>query len=422
MKRIHQLTVSLLALLGGAGLTGCTSQKAESSLRSKLETPTGLEFEWDDGTFSFTGVANATYYRVYFYNVGEPDDTIGNTDYFKSHTEEKTETYPDGNTSTSTVTVYDTDDNGNYVLKDQEEILAMSPTFSKRYSASYTDANGDKVSYKAGEKVTFTLPNDSVGGGTYYIGVKAGGPISLYSMSDFLLAEGKVNAIMHYIDPEMSLSYSNTFDGYEGVETTSTNPFGGSSTSTTKGTNQVLDGTGMMFEISNADSFYSANPNASFTYTITDSTGAEVSFKYANIKMNRNDSNTFCGWTVVEQPETAGTSGTASVSHYIFGHSGPTMEYQTSGFFYINGLTEGENYTLHIKAVGDDGKTSYDSNIVDYEFTAEVTEWTVTGGGDQGGGGGGFPGGGDQGGGFPGGNEGGDQGGGPTDGGDTTNP
>lgn len=416
MKNTRKLTFSLLMLGATAILAGCSSSGGTSkSLRTQLEAPSDLTFNWEAGTFSFKAVEHATYYRAYFYNIGSPDDDIGNTEYFKSHTEEETETYPDGQSSTKTVTVYDTDDNGNYILKDQEEILAMSPTFSKRFAANYIDANGDRQNYQAGETVTFTLPNESVGGGTYYIGVKSGGPISLYSTSEMLLANGKVKAIMHCIDPEMTIDYSNTFNQYGTKEsTTQMGPMTMTSNTQDKD-NEVLDGTGMMLEIANADSFYNANPNSSFSYSIKDAEGKAVTFTYTNIKMKRNDSNTFCGWEKVEKKENV-TTGTASVSHYIYSHSGPTMEYQTSGFFYINGLTTGSKYTLTIKALGDNGETSYDSESVDYEFTAAVTPWTAE---YSAGGGGGFPGGGGGGGAPSGPTEGGDTPAGPTEGGDT---
>lgn len=360
-----------------ATLTACGKKKESTSLRTQLETPTNLEFNWEDGTMSFTAVENATYYRVYFFNITEPNDALGNTDYFKYTTEEVIETYPDGQTGTSTQIVYEQNDDGSYVTIDRDELFSETPTFSKRYAATYLDANEDKQSYQAGDTVTLTLPNDSIGGGTYYIAVKAGGPIALYTMSDYLTTDEPVVAKMHNVDPEISLDYSNTFNQYG--TTTKTQQMGNMTmeSSSVDTTNEVLDGNGMMFEISNAETLYNSDANIQLSYRITDSTGAEVPFSYTNVRMKRNDSNTFCGWELVDSGSDA-TEGTASVSHYIYSHSGPTMEYQTSGFFYINGLTVGETYTLYITAPGDGGATSYDSGETSFEFTYIVTEWTAS--------------------------------------------
>lgn len=402
-KIVKMMALAVCSVAVAASASACTD-KGNTSLRTQLETPTELAFNWEEGTMSFKAVENATYYRVYFYNVTEPSDTIGNTDYFKSHTETQTETYPDGNTSEKEVTVYDTDENGNYVTYAREEILTMSPTYSKRYAATYMDENDDKHAYNAGETVTFDLPNDSVGGGNYYIAVKAGGPIALYTLSEYVCTPQPVSAIMHNVDPEISLDYSNTFNQYGTKTSTSSGPFGSMESNTVDTENEVLDGTGMMFEISNAETFYNANANIQLTYHIKDSSGNDVPFSFVNVKMKRNDSNTFCGWEVKDQGSSV-TSGTASVSHYIYSHSGPTMEYQTSGFFYITGLTEGETYTLYITAPGDNGETSYDSGESSFEFEFAVTEWTADSSSGGGSGGGGFPGGDMGGGGFPGGDQ-----------------
>lgn len=393
MKKLNKIfaftiTAALAATLT-AGLAACGGGGDSGSLRSQLEVPTNLTYNFEAGTFSFTAVENATYYRVYFYNVTEPSEDLGNTDYFQSITEEVTETYPDGNTGTTTVTTYLTDENGDYLLQPLDTILSLTPTYSKRFNAQYTDENGDRQTYEAGETVTFELPNSNIGGGEYYVGIRAGGPIALYTMSDYLVAEEPTTLILHNVDPDVSTSttmsgFSTTFSQYGTKETQGM--FGTSNTIDTD--NVVLEDEGMMFEINNADTYYNASPNTELRYYITteeDGTEADaVTFSYENIKMTRNDGNTFCGWKEVEQGDNV-KQGTASVNNYIYSHSGPTMEYQTTGWFWISGLTEGQTYYLHIYVPGDDGKSSYDSSYVTVEFVYTVFtdfEDVSTGSGD----------------------------------------
>lgn len=347
------------------------------SLRSQLEVPYNLTYDFEAGTFSFTAVENAAYYRVYFYNVTEPSEDLGNTGYFQSETKEVEQENPDGTTSTVTETEYLTDENGDYLLQPLETILSLTPTYSKRFNAQYTDENGDRQTYEAGDTVTFELPNSNIGGGEYIVGIRAGGPIALYTMSDYLVDEEPTTLILHNVDPEISTGtamdgFSTTFSQYGTTETTG--GMGGTSNSIDT-SNVVLENDGMMFEIDNADTYCSANPDTQLIYYITETEdGTEsdaVTFSYENIKMTRNDSNTFCGWIEAEQG-TDVTEGTASVNNYIYSHSGPTMEYQTTGWFWISGLTEGQTYYLHIYVPGDDGATSYDSEYVTVDFVYSV--------------------------------------------------
>lgn len=195
------------------------------SLRSQLEVPYNLTYDFEAGTFSFTAVENAAYYRVYFYNVTEPSEDLGNTGYFQSETKEVEQENPDGTTSTVTETEYLTDENGDYLLQPLETILSLTPTYSKRFNAQYTDENGDRQTYEAGDTVTFELPNSNIGGGEYIVGIRAGGPIALYTMSDYLVDEEPTTLILHNVDPEISTStamdgFSTTFSQYGTTETT----------------------------------------------------------------------------------------------------------------------------------------------------------------------------------------------------------
>lgn len=394
----------LAALLSVAMLSACGGSSETTSLRTKLDAPTDLTFDLEAGTFSFKAVANATYYRVYFHDLTAPTDeyaTDSPNEYYVTHleTREVPGAFPGAEATEQEVYVYDTDESGNKILKSDEEILSCTPAYSKRYSATYLDADENKQYYEAGETTTFELPNDSIGGGTYLIGVKSGGPIALYSNSDFLAQHATL--VLHNVDPEItSNDFSFDFNQY-GTTTTTTNMGGMSMEShSVDTTNEVLNGEGMMFEISNADSYYSANPDTTLSYTIADASGASVSFDYTDVRMYRNDSNTFCGWDLIKT-EDGVTTGSAGVSNFVYAHQGPTMKYASGGYFYVEGLTEGTEYTLKIKANGDGGTSSYDSSEVEYNFTFAKTAWTASS--NQGGGeGGGFPGGG-EGGGFPGG-------------------
>jgi len=419
MKKNKFVLASLVSI---AMLSSCGSSEVKTSLRTKLEAPTDLTFNLEAGTFSFKTVANATYYRVYFCDLTAPTDEYATdtpNDYYKTHMEvrEVPGAFPGAEATSQEVYVYDTDESGNKVLKTDEEILSYSPAYSKRYSATYIDANDERKNYEAGETATFELPNDSIGGGSYLIGIKSGGPIALYSNSDFLAQHATL--ILHNVDPDITTGdYSFTFNQY-GTKTT-TQQMGPSTmeSHTVDTENEVLSGNGMVFEILNADSYYSANPDTSLTYSIVDSTGAEVSFDYTDVRMYRNDSNAFCGWDKIKS-ETGVKQGSAGVSNFIYAHQGPTMKYASAGYFYIEGLTEGTQYTLKIKANGDGGTSSYDSNEVDYQFTFSKTAWTASSS-SGGGGGGGFPGGGQGGGGgFPGGGESSSEGG---EGGQTSTP
>lgn len=403
------LTIASVVTAGTCAVTmaACGKDDAPKSLRSQLTTPTNFSTNYQEGTLSFKAVENATYYRVYFYYIGEPDEDLGNTDYFASHTETVIETYPDGNTSEKEQIVYDKDENGNYVLKDKDTILSLTPTYSKRYNATYTDANGDKHSYNAGETVSIVLPNESIRGGKYYVGVRAGGPIALYTLSEYLVETCEV--VLHNVTPEISTDYSTGFYQYGSKETTNTTPMGTSLSYTVDKDVTVLDGTGQLFEIANANSLYSANPNMELTYTVTDESGTEVSFTYTSLKMQRNDANKFCGWSNVEKVENV-TTGKANISYYVYSHSGPTMFYTATSFFYVSGLEEGKTYTLHVTAPGDDGLTSYDSEVGTFTFVfthIQESDPDNQGMNEGGSGGGGFPGGGgDFGGGdFPGGGD-----------------
>lgn len=212
-------------------------------------------------------------------------------------------------------------------------------------------------------------------------------------MSDYLVAEEPTTLILHNVDPEVSTSttldgFSTTFSQYGTTETIG--GMGGTSNELDT-SNVVLEDDGMMFEINNADTYYNASPDTELRYYITtEEDGTEedaVTFSYENIKMTRNDGNSFCGWIEVGEGNDV-TEGTASVNNYIYSHSGPTMEYQTTGWFWISGLTEGQTYYLHIYVPGDDGVSSYDSSYVTVEFVYNVfTDFEeVSSGGDQGGG------------------------------------
>ena len=332
MKKLNKIIkITLAAAVAAtltAGIAACGGGEDSDSLRSQLEVPYNLTYDFEAGTFSFTAVENAAYYRVYFYNVTEPSEDLGNTGYFQSETKEVEQENPDGTTSTVTETEYLTDENGDYLLQPLETILSLTPTYSKRFNAQYTDENGDRQTYEAGDTVTFELPNSNIGGGEYIVGIRAGGPIALYTMSDYLVDEEPTTLILHNVDPEISTStamdgFSTTFSQYGTTETTG--GMGGTSNSIDT-SNVVLENDGMMFEIDNADTYCSANPDTQLIYYITETEdGTEsdaVTFSYENIKMTRNDSNTFCGWIEAEQG-TDVTEGTASVNNYIYSHSGP---------------------------------------------------------------------------------------------------
>lgn len=386
MKTKDIAKIGILAALVGTcaiGLASCNS-KTSTSLRTKLDPISDIAYDFEAGTFSFTAVNHASYYRVYFYDITSPDNS---PDYFVSETKTVIETYPDGNTGTSVQTVYVTDENGNYVRKSDEEILALTPTYSKRYNAIYTDESGNKQSYTEGQTVTLDLPNSNIGGGQYLIGVRSGGSIALYTMSDFYVEEEKL--ILHYVDPEIETNQENftcNFNQYGA--TFSEGRFGTSASLDTS--KVVLDGDtvesgeegkvyGMMMEITNASTYYNAGPETTLNYYITDSTGAKVNFGYNNIRMNRNDGNSFCGWTDVESSDGANVqTGTASTNRYVYSHSGPTMMYQISGWVWVYGLTLGETYTLNIQAEGDNGVSAYSSEVTKTEFTYAYSELSAS--------------------------------------------
>lgn len=396
MKKLNIGKIGFIAALVGTcavGLASCNT-KTSTSLRTKLDAITGITYNFEAGTFSFTAVDHATYYRVYFYDITSPDNS---PDYFQSEKKTVVETYPDGQTGTSEQTVYLTDADGNYLRKTDEEILAMTPTYSKRYNAIYTDNDGNKHNYAVGDTVTFDLPNSNIGGGKYLVGVRSGGTIALYTMSDFFVNEQQL--VLHYVDPEIETNQDNFTCNFNQYGTKlSTNMFGQSATLDTD--TIVLNGDtveggeentvyGMMMEISNASTYYNAGPETTLNYYITDSNGDKVTFGYNNIRMNRNDSNSFCGWTNVASSGTANVqAGTASTNRYIYGHSGPTMEYQITGWIWVYGLTVGQSYTLNIQAEGDNGKTAYSSDLAKVAFTYGYSSLSASS--SSGGGGGDF--------------------------------
>ena len=147
-------------------------------------------------------------------------------------------------------------------------------------------------------------------------------------MSDYLVAEEPTTLILHNVDPEVSTSttldgFSTTFSQYGTTETI--DGMGGTSNELDT-SNVVLEDDGMMFEINNADTYYNASPDTELRYYITtEEDGTEedaVTFSYENIKMTRNDGNSFCGWIEVGEGNDV-TEGTASVNNYYIRTQAP---------------------------------------------------------------------------------------------------
>ncbi|MCD8307155.1 MAG: hypothetical protein LUD51_02870 [Clostridia bacterium] len=424
--------------LSMAAFAACGGSSSSTSLRTQLDAvdPTTVSFDFDKGTFSFTAVENATYYRVYFYNVEEPNEDLDNYDYFVYTTddgsdssdeteasaktgtlvayadetdgaeeqEEQTQEgdaqeggnteYPDAGGDAggdftppdaggapdmgggdfgggSSVTYnFEKDADGNYVLQDYDTILSQSATYSKRYNAYYYDEETDtKTYYEAGDTVTFTLPNDSISGGRYIIGIKSGGTLALYTLSDWCVVD--TNLKLQYVTPEIN---SGEWSWSWKVSSDTTYYQADGSTAAT----DYPDGNGMMFELVNADTMYAADPSMELTFYITDSNGNKVDFSYYDLNMTRADSNSLSYWTIAN----SGTSvqeGMMTLGYSVYSHSGPTMFYAAYGYAYVLGLTVDSSYTFHIQAIAPSTSTTAVSSAeATFDFTYTVqTEGTT---------------------------------------------
>ncbi len=434
------LSLAAFAACGGSSST---------SLRTQLDSvdESTVSFDFDAGTFSFTAVENATYYRVYFYNVEEPSEDLDNYDYFVYTTDEDsddtasasaattvrseialartgeednnddesgsgTETDgtdndtddttgddnsgdgseeggeqggddvfvpgPDmggdapafGDAGSSVTYNFEKDADGNYVLQDTDTILSQSATYSKRYNAYYYDEETDtKTYYEAGDTVTFTLPNDSLSGGRYIIGIKSGGPLALYTLSDWCVIDTTLK--LKYVTPEInsgdwSWSWSVTDATYKDTD----------GNELSEGT--PSNGNGMMMELVNAESLYAANSAMELSFYITDSTGNKVSFTYYDLNMTRTDGNALSYWTIAHSG-TSTQTGTWTIGYSVYSHDGPTMHYASYGYVYITGLTESTEYTIHVQAEAPTGSAtaiSSDEGTFTFTFTVQ-TEGTT---------------------------------------------
>lgn len=389
-KFLKKSLVIGLSCLAAASLTmfAACSSDSDSSIRSQLESvdSESISIDLSEGTVSFTTVANARYYRFAFYYLDSPSDDYNNTSYFT--TETVTVENPDGTTYESED--YATDEDGNYILIDDEEIINSTATYSKRYNAYYYDDDGEKTYYEAGETMTIELPNDSIPGGNYLFTIRSCGQVVLYTMSDPTVV--KANLILKIPTPVVTTDYSVGYTPY-GCTEGETNSFGSTSYSTDTDT-IILDGTGMLLEIENADSLYSALSSMTLEYCILQGTYDDTSFDeytFSSLKENSNavsfdwenlfyycsDSSSFYGWGINASGESE-TVGEANLYNYIYAHQGPTMYYTTTSFLYISGLTEGTAYTMFIYAEGDDGETCYDSTVGYFNFTFAYSDTTYT--------------------------------------------
>ncbi len=378
-----------------AAFAACGGDSGSTSLRTQLDTvdETSVSFNFPNGTFSFKAVENATYYRVYFYNVEEPNSDLDNYDYFKytipeaeeeEEEAEEEEADPDAppafddGSSSGVEYDFETNDDGTYVISD--DILTQSPTFSKRYNAYYYDeATDEKTYYEAGDTMTFDLPNDSISGGRYIIGIRAGGPLALYTLSEFCVVD--TTLALKYVTPEVnsgdwswswSVGSGASFkDPSKYTEQEASFPMSGT-TKVYEDSETKPAGNGMMFEIVNADTMYAANPSMEMDYYITDANGDTVNFTYYDLNMVRNDSNSLDYWLVAGY-ETNASAGSVTLGYSVYSHSGPTMFYAAYGYFYIEGLTVGTEYTLHISAEApEDSTTAYSSEEGTFTFTYEI--------------------------------------------------
>lgn len=387
-KLIILLLSTVMAVCCVFALTACGDEGSVSEGKPQLAAPTEMNISCasDGATVSFKAVENATYYRVYYYYLSEPGSDYNNEDYFEKETVISTNPGPDQGQE---VEQYKQNEDGSYVLKDKEIIIASTPTYSKRFSSSE----------EAGATVTTDIPSSNLPLGEYYVAVKAGGPISKYRTSVAVTSD-KTKLVLKLLSAELTVETSKSWRN-SGTQV-SAGMFGSSYTEDR--TTPVFDGDGMLISLTSesAKALYSANPNQELQLYVTNAAGERVDFSYVPVKYCCNDSNTFCGWSVytpsteTDAPTAEGYSVTAAaeevacfpVNTYVYGHEGPNMHYDYSADVYISGLEAGLTYKVYVVAKGSEG-SSYDSDVSELVFEFGATSGNMSEDESQGGEGGG---------------------------------